>query len=213
MMEAEPLDNDGRADFAAAALQAHFDKTHFSPDTYGDEGSELMQEEITDLLGNLMHLAKRAGLSFEVMLEAGRRHFKEEAGIQARIDKERAALALLNTPVVEQVWAALSQDFKTFAEFRKNTDIPATEVRKALLALKEQGKAEVVHGKGWRRLTTPAEDRVLAALDSKECRYAIDVEQAAEVDPQQLRTILLKLQAEGLVDVEYGKGWRRVTVQ
>ena len=209
----ELLDNGGRADFAAAALQAHFDETHFSPDTYGDEGSELMETEICDLLGNLMHLAKRAGLDFEAMLENGRHHFEEEEALEKHIREEEAAEQMRNSPVVEQVWAALSQDFKTFAEFRKNTDIPVAQVRQALVFLKEQGKAEMVRGKGWRRLTTPAEDRVLAALDSKECRYALDIEQAAEVDPQQLRTILLKLQADGLVDVEYGKGWRLVTVQ
>lgn len=152
MMEAELLDNGGRADFAAAALQAHFDETHFSPDTYGDEGSELMETEICDLLGNLMHLAKRAGLNFEAMLDNGRNHFEEEEAIQEMIDKERALEEMRNKPAEEQVYAALSEDFAEFRKFRDTTALTPTEIRRALLVLQNQGKAEMVHGKGWRRI-------------------------------------------------------------
>jgi hypothetical protein len=54
----------GRADRAAAALQAHGDQVHGQFwDGYGDEGSAEFEQAVMDLLVDLKHLLYRAGLA------------------------------------------------------------------------------------------------------------------------------------------------------
>jgi hypothetical protein len=52
----------GRADRAAAALQAHVDEVAgFPGESYGDEGSDTFDEAVMSLLVDLKHLLWRAG--------------------------------------------------------------------------------------------------------------------------------------------------------
>lgn len=68
---AEPT-NWERADRAATSLQVYHDASRgqepFMGSSYGDEGSGEMEEAFQDLLTDLMHLADRAGLEFEELI-------------------------------------------------------------------------------------------------------------------------------------------------
>lgn len=160
-MSTDPLDNDGRAGFAATALEAYHDETRNTGGTYGDEGSEEFAEVFGDLLGDLQHLARRAGVDFHDLLDTGTRHFEEEVQEEeqaAREAQEREALE--NGPVDEQVYAALSDDATHFGYFRATSGLDPAEIRRSLLRLQAQGKAEFVtradtiDGKGWRRVAS-----------------------------------------------------------
>lgn len=160
-MSTDPLDNNGRAGFAAAALATYYDETRDDGDTYGDEGSEEFNDAFSDLLGDLQHLARRAGLNFDELMERGTGHFEEE--VQEEAEAERAheeAVALRNAPIDEQVYAAITDDFQHFAKFRATGGLPVSEIRWSLLRLLEQGKVEQVYGEGWRRV--PAAEQATA---------------------------------------------------
>ena len=68
----EPLTNWDRADRAATALAAYHDETQGCDpglgQSYGDEGEGVFSEAFQDLLTDLMHLADRAGLEFEELI-------------------------------------------------------------------------------------------------------------------------------------------------
>lgn len=158
------LNNQGRADFAAAALATYHSETRFSPDTYGDEGSEQFVETFGDLLGDLQHLARRAGVDFADLLTAGTYHFECEVGEEEELAREARQAqeeeALKNGPVDDQIYAALTDDPTHFGYFRATSGLDPAEIRRSLLRLQEQGKAELVtradtiDGKGWRRTPT-----------------------------------------------------------
>lgn len=153
-MSTDPLDNDGRAGFAATALAAYHDETRSYPETYGDEGSEEFTQTFGDLLGDLQHLAKRAGVDFQELLAQGTNHFEIEVEEEEQVAREaQEREALKNGPVDEQVYAAVTDDFQHFTRVRATLGIPVSEVRWALLRLREQGKVEQVSGKGWRRVS------------------------------------------------------------
>lgn len=167
-MSTDPLDNDGRAGFAATALAAYYDETRYAPDgdTYGDEGSEQFATAFGDLLGDLQHLARRAGVDFHEVLAHGTSHFEEEVREEEELAREEAELArqaqeeeaLKNGPVDDQVYAALTDDPTHFGYFKATSGLDPAEIRRSLLRLQEQGKAELVSradtmdGKGWRRV-------------------------------------------------------------
>lgn len=157
----DELNNWGRADFAATALTAYHDETHPSSSSYGDEGSEQFAETFSDLLGDLQHLARRAGVNFQDLLERGTYHFMAEVQEEehtAREAQEREALE--NGPVDDQVYAALTDDPTHFGYFKATSGLDPAEIRRSLLRLQEQGKAELVtradtiDGKGWRRVAS-----------------------------------------------------------
>lgn len=151
----EELNNWGRADFAATALAAYYDETRSFPSTYGDEGSEEFVETFGDLLGDLQHLAKRAGVDFAELLAQGTDHFEIEVEEEAQAERaHEEAVALRNAPIDEKVYAAITDDFQHFAKFRATGGIPVEEIRWSLLRLLEQGKIEQVYGKGWRRVAS-----------------------------------------------------------
>lgn len=83
-----------RADFAAAALQEYHSETRFDTPTYGDEGSEAFTEAFGDMLCDMQHLADRAGVDFEDMLDVARRAYAEEVA-------EAAHLTAQNTTTTE----------------------------------------------------------------------------------------------------------------
>lgn len=155
-MSTDPLDNNGRAGFAATALAAYYDETRNDGGTYGDEGSEEFNGAFSDLLGDLQHLARRAGLNFDELMERGTGHFEEEVQEEAERAHEEA-VALRNAPIDEQVYAAITDDFQHFTHFRAIGGILVSEIRWSLLRLLEQGKVEQVYGKGWRRAPTEGE--------------------------------------------------------
>lgn len=68
------------ASYGASALQTYYDETRGSGygETYGDEGSGLMEETLTDLLADLHHLADRAGLDWEDITERAELHYSAE---------------------------------------------------------------------------------------------------------------------------------------
>lgn len=147
------LNNNGRADFAAAALATYHSETRYFPDTYGDEDSEQFAETFSDLLGDLQHLARRAGADFAEMLERGTDHFQTEVGEEEELARQEAErIRLKNAPIDEQVYAAVSEGFEFFAAFRQSTGIEVSELRRSLLRLQDQSKVEQVYGKGWRRV-------------------------------------------------------------
>ena len=167
-MSTDPLDNDGRADFAATALTAYYDETRNTGDTYGDEGSDEFNDAFSDLLGDLQHLALRSGVVFHDLLATGTSHFEEEIQEQmalARQEEER--IRQENAPLDEKVYAAVNGDFHHFAKFRETCGIPVPELRRSLLRLLEQGKIEQVYGKGWRRVSA-AEQATAEAIAYEE---------------------------------------------
>lgn len=154
-MSTDSLNNDGRAGFAATALATYHAETRYSMDSYGDEGSEEFVDTFRDLLGDLQHLAKRAGVDFHGLLATGTRHFEEEVQEEEQLAREEAERARLETaPIDEKVYAAVTDDFQHFTRVRGTLGIPVSDVRWALLRLLEQGKVEQVYGKGWRRVTS-----------------------------------------------------------
>lgn len=84
----EELNNWGRASFAATALTAYHDETHPSSSSYGDEGSEQFAETFSDMLGDLQHLARRAGVDFQELLERGTYHFMAEVQEEMALAEE-----------------------------------------------------------------------------------------------------------------------------
>lgn len=204
-MSKDPLDNEGRADFAAAALQAYHSETRFAPDTYGNEDSEQFVETFGDLLGDLQHLARRAGANFAELLAAGTSHFEYEVEQEQELER-RSTLAQL--PVDEQVYAALGEEHATFKQIMAEVEIEKTRVRLSLLRLKEAGRAEMYPGRGWRRVTVPVDERVLAEL-TDEFTYTNDLEARILVASSDLSPSLHRLLAAGKAEVDYGKGWRR----
>lgn len=151
----EELNNWGRASLAATALTAYYDETRDTGGTYGDEGSEEFNDAFSDLLGDLQHLARRAGLNFDELMERGTGHFEEEVQEEealARQEDER--IRQENAPIDEKVYAAITDDFRHFSRFRETGGIPVDEIRWSLLRLLEQGKIEQVYGKGWRRVAS-----------------------------------------------------------
>lgn len=208
-MSTDPLDNNGRAGFAAAALATYYDETRDDGSTYGDEGSEDFNDAFSDLLGDMQHLAKRAGLNFGELLERGTGHFEEEVREEAEVERAHdEAVAFKNAPIDEQVYAAITDDFQHFFKFRGTSGLSTSEIRWSLLRLKEQGKIEHVPGKGWRRVTVPLPERILAEL-TDEPVYIDVLEERLHFPAAVLREDLVVLQEAGKAKLIYGQGWRR----
>lgn len=208
MMNGELLDNDGRANFAAAALATYHSETRFSPDTYGDEGSAQFVETFGDLLGDLQHLAKRAGVDFAQLLAAGTGHFECEVGEEEEAERQEA-LKLL--PLDEQVYEALTENHMTFSTLGIHTGAEKKALAEALYHLHTAGRAEMYPGLGWRRVTVPLEERVLAWLSEDEPAFLSSIEVDHLIEENQLRDCLEKLRQAGLVEATQG-GWRRTPV-
>lgn len=196
------INNDGRADFAAAALATYHSETRYSPDTYGDEGSEQFVETFSDLLGDLQHLARRAGVEFADLLERGTMHFDEEEEEEASQAKAEA----LSAPTDDRIYAALSEDFQSFSAIREKAGIEPRPARFSLLRLMEEGKAEAFPGEGWRLVSVPPEERVRAALREREHVFLSSLEVDLKIEENRLRAVLRDLEAAGEVEAT-NRGW------
>lgn len=207
-MSTDPLDNDGRAGFAATALAAYYDETRNTGDTYGDEGSEEFNDALSDLLGDLQHLARRAGLNFGELMERGTGHFEEELREEmALAEEERIRMGA--APVDEKVLAALDEGYQTFSNIRDRSGVDRTTLRFSLLRLLDQEKAEQYPGYGWRRVTAPLEERVLDILATGE-RWALSsIEVDYQIEENRLRACLKKLVEDGRVKMDRA-GYRLV---
>lgn len=80
------VDNEDRAGFAAAAVNAYCSMTRFDPREQtvsvegpdDKDGREHAEEVMSDLLGDLRHLAKAFGIDWDAIDERGREHFEYE---------------------------------------------------------------------------------------------------------------------------------------
>lgn len=74
-------DNEDRAGFANVALDAYAGETRHNPrEQHVDVlDKEHVEEVMGDLLCDLMHLAKLAGVDFDQVVESGRFNFEFEA--------------------------------------------------------------------------------------------------------------------------------------
>lgn len=80
-MSEEPTNWD-RADRAATALSVYHDVARgfdpFMGSSYGDEGSDVMEEAFADMLTDLMHLAARCDLDFAELVSRAEVNFNAE---------------------------------------------------------------------------------------------------------------------------------------
>lgn len=199
----DEITNWDRAGYARAALDAYAEQTR-DDGTFGDEDSEEFVEVFSDLLGDLHHLARRAGADFNELLASGYHHFQHEVAEETALERQKAAEA--TAPRDARMYAALTEEFQPFSAIREKAGLEPRPARFSLLRLMEEGKAEAYPGEGWRLLTVPPEERVRAALREREYVFLSSLEVDLKIEESRLRAVLLGLEAAGEVEATKN-GW------
>lgn len=206
----EQITNWDRADYARSALDAYAEQTRATEGAVGDEDSEEFVEVFSDLLGDLHHLARRAGADFNELLASGYHHFQHEVAEETALERQKAAE--VTAPRDARMYAALTDEFQHFSAIREKAGLDPRPARFSLIRLLDEGKAESYPGSGWRRLTVPPEERVRAALREQEYAYLSSLEVDLKIEENRLRAVLLDLEASGEVESTM-QGWRLKDVE